>query len=66
VLRELGLEFGEDVEVRVWDSTSQIRYLVLPERPAGTEGFDEEQLTALVSRDAMVGTAKVAPPATGD
>ncbi len=65
VLREFGLEFGKDVEVRVWDSTAQIRYLVLPERPAGTEGFDEEQLAALVSRDAMVGTAKVTPPARG-
>ena len=61
VLREFGLDLPEDVEVRVWDSTSEIRYLVLPERPAGTEGMSEEELAALVTRDAMVGVAKVAP-----
>jgi nitrile hydratase subunit alpha len=59
VLREFGLELAEDVEVRVWDSTAEVRYLVLPERPAGTEQLSEEQLAALVSRDAMVGVAKV-------
>lgn len=59
VLREFGLELLEDVEVRVWDSTAELRYLVLPERPAGTEGMSEEALAALVTRDAMVGVAKV-------
>jgi nitrile hydratase len=62
VLREFGLELPEDVEVRVWDSTAEIRYLVLPERPAGTERLTEEQLAALVTRDSMVGVAKVKPP----
>ena len=59
VLREFGLEPPEDVEVRVWDSTAELRYLVLPERPAGTEGMSEEVLAELVTRDAMVGVAKV-------
>lgn len=59
VLREFGLELDETVEIRVWDSTSEMRYLVLPERPAGTEGMSEDELAALVSRDAMIGTAKV-------
>jgi nitrile hydratase subunit alpha len=62
VLREFGLELPEDVEVRVWDSTADMRYLVLPERPAGTERLSEEQLAALVTRDSMVGVAKIAPP----
>jgi nitrile hydratase len=62
VLREMGLAVGDEVEVRVWDSTAELRYLVLPERPAGTEGFGEEQLAALVTRDAMIGVAKVAAP----
>jgi nitrile hydratase subunit alpha len=59
VLREFGVELGEDVEVRVWDSTAELRYLVLPERPAGTEKLSEDALAALVTRDAMVGVAKV-------
>ena len=59
VLREFGLELSDDVEVRVWDSTAELRYLVLPERPAGTEGLSEGALAALVTRDAMVGVAKV-------
>jgi nitrile hydratase len=59
VLREFGLELSDDVEVRVWDSTAELRYLVLPERPAGTEGLSEDALAALVTRDAMVGVAKV-------
>jgi nitrile hydratase subunit alpha len=59
VLREFGLELAEEVEVRVWDSTAELRYLVLPERPAGTEGMNEEELAALVTRDAMIGVAKV-------
>ena len=62
VLREFGLELPEDIEVRVWDSTAELRYLVLPERPAGTEKMSEEELAALVTRDAMVGVAKVPPP----
>jgi nitrile hydratase len=66
VLKELGLELSDDIEVRVWDSTAELRYLVLPERPAGTEGWTEEQLAALVTRDAMVGVAKVPPPEATD
>jgi nitrile hydratase len=66
VLTELGLELSDDVEVRVWDSTAELRYLVLPERPAGTEGWTEERLAALVTRDAMVGVAKVPPPQATD
>src|SRR5579863_6056721 len=65
VLREFGLELPEDVEVRVWDSTAEVRYLVLPERPAGTETLTEDELAALVTRDAMVGVAKVTLPPTG-
>ena len=59
LLRDFGLELPEDVEVRVWDSTAELRYLVLPQRPAGSEGFNEEALAALVTRDAMIGVAKV-------
>jgi nitrile hydratase subunit alpha len=59
VLREFGLDLPSDIEVRVWDSTAEIRYLVLPERPAGSERLSEEALAALVTRDAMVGVAKV-------
>jgi nitrile hydratase subunit alpha len=59
VLRELGTELPEGVEVRVWDSTADQRYLVLPERPPGTENLSEEALAALVTRDAMIGAAKV-------
>jgi nitrile hydratase len=65
VLREFGLELGDDVEVRVWDSTAELRYLVLPERPVGTDGLSEEALAALVTRDSMVGVAKVLPPKEG-
>ena len=65
VLREFGVDVPEDVEVHVWDSTAELRYLVLPERPAGTEGMSEEELAALVTRDAMIGVAKVAPPVAG-
>ena len=63
VLREFGLDLPEDVEVRVWDSTSEMRYLVLPERPDGTEGMREEELAALVTRDSMIGVAKLEAPA---
>ncbi|MDP6707691.1 MAG: nitrile hydratase subunit alpha [Alphaproteobacteria bacterium] len=62
VLAEFGVEIGDEVEVRVWDSNAELRYMVLPERPAGTEGLSEDDLAALVSRDSMVGVAKVAPP----
>ncbi len=62
VLREFGLDLPEDVEVRVWDSTAELRYLVLPERPPGSEGMSEEELAALVTRDAMIGVTKVPPP----
>jgi nitrile hydratase len=62
VLREFSVELTEDVEVRVWDSTAELRYLVLPERPAGAENLQEDDLAALVTRDAMIGTAKVAAP----
>jgi nitrile hydratase subunit alpha len=59
VLREFGLQLSDAVEVRVWDSTAEVRYLVLPERPAGTEGMSEADLGALVTRDAMIGVAQV-------
>ncbi len=65
VLREFGVDVADDVEVRVWDSTAEIRYLVLPERPPGTEKMTEEELTGLVSRDAMIGVAVVPPPTGG-
>jgi nitrile hydratase len=59
VLREFGLELDESVEVRVWDSNSETRYMVLPRRPEGTESWDEERLAAVVTRDSMVGVATV-------
>jgi nitrile hydratase subunit alpha len=62
VLREFGLQLSENVEVRVWDSTAELRYLVLPERPAGSESMTEEELAAIVTRDSMVGVAKVSLP----
>ena len=62
LLAELGLTLDEGVGIRVWDSSSEVRYFVLPERPAGTEDLSEEELAALVTRDAMVGVAKVAAP----
>jgi len=65
VLKELGLSIEDDVEVRVWDSTADQRYLVLPERPPGTEGMSEADLAALVTRDAMVGVARLSPPRKG-
>jgi nitrile hydratase len=58
VLRELGLELPEGQEVRVWDSSAEVRYLVLPERPPGSERASEEQLAALVTRDALIGVAR--------
>lgn len=65
VLRELGLDLPDDVEVRVWDSNAASRYLVLPERPPGTEAMSEADLAMLVTRDAMIGVAKVAAPHVG-
>ena len=62
VLREFGVELGDDVEVRVVDSTADVRYLVVPLRPAGTEGLAEEELAALVTRDSMVGVAQPRAP----
>lgn len=64
VLRELGLELPDDIEVRVWDSNAASRYFVLPERPEGTESMGEDELAALVTRDAMIGVARVTPPST--
>jgi nitrile hydratase len=65
VLGEFGTEVGDDVEIKVWDSSAEIRYLVLPERPEGTEGMSEEELARLVTRDSMIGAAKVKAPAAG-
>ena len=62
VLRELGLELPERMEIRVWDSTAELRYLVVPRRPAGTEELTEEQLALLVTRDAMIGVALARAP----
>ncbi|MBI3629474.1 MAG: nitrile hydratase subunit alpha [Candidatus Rokubacteria bacterium] len=59
VLSEFGLEVPESVEIRVWDSSAEIRYMVLPERPRGTERLGEAELAALVTRDAMIGVARV-------
>jgi len=59
VLAEFGVSINDDVEVRVWDSTAELRYMVLPERPAGTENLGEDDLAALVTRDSMIGVARV-------
>jgi nitrile hydratase subunit alpha len=56
VLGEFGVTLGDDVDIRIWDSSSEVRYLVLPMRPEGTEDLDEEALAALVTRDSMIGT----------
>ncbi|MEX1107995.1 MAG: nitrile hydratase subunit alpha [Dongiaceae bacterium] len=63
VLAEFGVAIGDEIEVRVWDSTAELRYLVVPERPAGTEGWDEARLAALVTRNAMIGTDRDLSPA---
>ena len=57
VLREFGLELGDDVEIRVWDSSAEVRYLVLPVRPEATDGWSDDKLAAIVTRDCMIGTA---------
>jgi nitrile hydratase len=62
LLAELGLALSEEIEIRVWDSSAEIRYLVLPERPAGTEGWNESALAGLVHRDAMIGVARAFTP----
>ena len=62
VLAELGTTLDDDVEVRVWDSSAEVRYLVLPERPPGTEDLSEEELAKLVDRDAMIGVTKISIP----
>ncbi len=63
VLAEFGLPLGDDVEVRVWDSSAEVRYMVLPQLPAGAEGLSEPELVELATRDSMVGTALARPPA---
>jgi nitrile hydratase subunit alpha len=63
VLREFGVKLPDETEIRVWDSTAEVRYLVVPMRPAGTEGFSEEKLAALVTRDSMIGTGLPKSPA---
>ncbi len=63
VLQEFGLKLDEAIEIRVWDSSAEIRYMVLPERPAGTEGMTEEELVTLVTRDSMIGVAQAKAPA---
>jgi nitrile hydratase subunit alpha len=63
VLREFGVDLPESVEIRIWDSSAELRYLVLPERPAGTDGLSEAQLAELVTRDSMIGVAVARPPA---
>ena len=62
VLREFDLDLSDSLEIRVWDSNSDLRYMVLPERPAGTEDYTEEQLIPLVTRDSMIGVAKIESP----
>jgi nitrile hydratase len=59
LLAEMGCAVADDTEIRVWDSSAEVRYLVLPERPAGTEGADEEKLASLVTRDAMIGVQRL-------
>lgn len=64
VLAEFGVDIADDVEVRVWDSTAEMRYLVLPEQPAGTEQMSEEELAELVTRNSMIGVARVSATGT--
>ena len=63
VLKEMGLDLPPEVEIRVWDTTADTRYVVLPLRPAGTEGWSEERLASLVTKDSMIGVARIASPA---
>jgi nitrile hydratase len=62
LLHSLGLDLPESVAIRVWDTSGETRYMVLPERPAGTEGWSEQQLAGIVTREALIGVARVAPP----
>jgi nitrile hydratase len=62
VLAEFGVALAPDTQIRVWDSTAEMRYLVIPERPAGTQGWDAERLATLVTRDSMIGTGLALPP----
>ena len=64
VLADFGVQVGDEVTLRVWDSTAEVRYLVVPMRPAGTDGWTQEQLAALVTRDSMIGTGMALPPST--
>ena len=64
VLAEFGVSLPEGQQIRVWDSTAEVRYLVVPQRPSGTDGLDVEQLSALVTRDSMIGTGLAKPVAT--
>ncbi|WP_041943442.1 nitrile hydratase subunit alpha [Variovorax paradoxus] len=66
VLADFGTTLPETTRIRVWDSTAEVRYLVIPQRPAGTEGWSEEELADLVSRDSMIGTRLVEAPSAGD
>jgi nitrile hydratase len=66
VLEEFGLKLPESTQVSVWDSTAEVRYLVIPERPAGTENMTEESLARIVTRDSMVGTGLPVSPSAGD
>ncbi len=66
VLKDFGVTLPEDTEIRVWDSTAELRYLVLPRRPKGAEGLDEERLAELVTRDSMIGTGLARTPGAGD
>ena len=65
VLREMGLDLPPEVEIRVWDTTADTRYVVLPLRPPGTEGWSEERLAAIVTKDSMIGVARIAAPERG-
>ena len=64
ILKEFGVDIPAEREVRVWDSSAELRYMVLPERPAGTEALGEAELVPLITRDALIGVAHVQPPAT--
>jgi nitrile hydratase subunit alpha len=64
VLREFGLELGEDTEIRIWDSSADLRYIVLPQRPTGTDDLSEDELAKLVTRESMIGTGVARAPAT--
>jgi nitrile hydratase len=65
VLEEFGVSLASDTEIRVWDSTAELRYMVLPERPPGTDGMNEEALAGLVTRDSMIGVQRLEPVAKG-